>query len=54
MLTDDELWEKCKKDLSITAEDLGIHDTPDDITSEHTDLDRARFDFLMTLYNFDK
>jgi hypothetical protein len=25
MLTDEELWEKCSKKGSITAEDLGIH-----------------------------
>lgn len=24
MLTDDELWEKCKSDKAITSEDLGI------------------------------
>lgn len=28
MLTDDELWEKCKRGAPITSEDLGI--TPSD------------------------
>lgn len=54
MLTDDELWEKCKGDIPVIAEDLGIHDTSEDTTLEQTDLNRARFDFLMALYNFDK
>ena len=31
MLTNDELWEKCKKDVPITSEDLGIKQDEGDI-----------------------